>query len=1099
MFTKNVFSLIILFSFIFQTTFIKDINFANAEIQTDQSFGNARSIESVNNVYIIDDILGFQKGTNLFHSFESFNLESGKTALFSGPTNVERIITRVTGGKSSSINGTISSSINGADLFFLNPNGVLFGENAQLKIDGSFYVSTADYLQLGQSERFFSQSTSTEGLVSSPPQSFGFLNSNIAPIEFKASGKITKSEDSSPSAIEESFGVNGSNNFYIVGGKITIDQGAVLSIKDNLTSEIPSSSISVENNKGTIQIISVKDSSNIYFTESDLDFSQVETFDDIILKEYSQLNVSGQNPGNIKLAGQNILVDQSICASDNFGNLNGGIIEFIGENITIANKSKITAHTNANGNASSIHLLSRSDTIITGLNSYIQSFSGDKKNDTIIGKTGYISISARNIFIKEGGSIIHRSFSLGDCSNIDLKATDTISLSSKEEPYNSSSIMLNTYRKNVESGDGGNITLNADNIYLSEGARLSTSTRGSGKGGNINLFANNNVHLYGERVAKTSLQPQKGCSIYVRTYADMEDAGNSGNVLIEAKNITMEDGASIKAETSSTGRGGHVTLVATEDIVLKGDGRNQHPTVIDLSCIKYLSNDNTGKGDAGDLNITAKNITIKDGAWINTQTDSYGNAGNISIKAEKLTVSGEGGPYKEAVDIGKETITSAIVSSATEGSDGDGGNINIEVGQLILSGGAYIQTGTKSVGNAGEIEINKTGTITLMGISSDNQSSFIESSTYASTNFTKEKTGDGGLVSINAENINLLDGARISTSAISLKNGTGNAGDIIINTSGSIHLSGQNENASGHLEKGSGIYASSRQDINTFAGAAGKIILFADNLFMDDNAIISTSTNGLKDAGNIDIKVRNSVYISLSKIASESMMPLKNDQINGGAAGKITIIAEKDIRLFQFANITTDALSSGGGEININTGHALTILNSCVTTNVNQGAGNGGDINIRNDFTIMNHSIISANADAGDGGAIFIYTKNLIQSTDSIIEATSKRGNDGTVEIQTPDMDLNENLLNLTGNFLNIVKVVNTLCGKVSEGNSIQLVVNKAHAIPGTLDNLNDFSIYEHVSLISKNSLKELDLFDNFSKDFSDDYLFQNIIEETSR
>ncbi|KPA11687.1 filamentous hemagglutinin family domain-containing protein [Candidatus Magnetomorum sp. HK-1] len=1094
---KNILLFLLMCGLTFQPSLFWNVISTNAEIITDQSFGNARTVESINNVYTIDDTLGTQKGTNLFHSFDTFNLEAGTTALFSGSVNVERIISRVTGGESSLINGTISSSIQGADLFFLNPNGIIFGASAQLNIDGSFYPSTADYLQLGQTKRFITGSVDTGGIVSSPPHSFGFIDTNIAPIEFHASGKGLVDDDTSLSSMENSFGVHGENQFCIIGGKITIDQGAVLSIKDK-SNEGTSSSLPDENYiKGSIQIISIKSASNVYFQEQDLNFSKVTAFDDILISDHSQLNVSGHSAGNIKLAGQDIVFDQSICASDNYGSLNGGKIDIVGENIILKNIAKITADTHDDGNASSIILSARSDVVLVDFNTYIQSFSGTQEKSNISGETGNISIHAKNIFITEGGRILNRSYSLGNCSDITLEATETIALSSKEKPYDPSSIFLDTYRKNVQSGDAGTLSLKAKNIYLSEGAKLSASTRGSGKGGSIILEAHEDVHLYGEWVFKNKLTPQNGCRIYVRTYADMLNAGDSGNVTIRAKNITMEGGASIQAETSSTGSGGNVTLFADENIILQGDSGKPSPTVIDLSCVTYVS-DNIGKGDAGDLRMTAKNITIKNGAWINTQTDSLGNAGNIWIEAEKLTVSGEGGPYKEAVDIGKETITSAIVSSATEGSNGNGGNIDIQAGVMLLSDGAYIQTSTKSIGNAGEIKIHHTGTITLMGISRDNQSSYIESNTYAGNDFKHEKTGDGGIVSIDAASMNLLDGSRISTSAIALKNGTGKAGDIFINLTDTLQMSNQNKNTTDLLGKGSGIYARSRQENQSLAGAAGKINLSAGTIFMNDNALISTSTNGLENAGDIDVQTKNSIYLSLSKIASESTMPFTNDK-NGGAAGTITVHAGKDIRMIQSSHITTDGVSSGGGKINIYGGKALTILNSDITTNVNQGSGNGGDISIKNDFTIMNHGIISANADAGDGGAIFIYTQHLIQSTDSKIEATSKRGNDGTVEIQTPDMDLSDNLLNLSGNFLNTVNVVKTLCEKISGQDSIQIVIHKPYGIPDSSDTWYNFSAYEPIKLLSQTSFDELDKFDNISNNFSDDVLFQNLSNEIDR
>ena len=93
--------------------------------------------------------IGTQNGPNLFHSFSNFDINTGEIATFVGPTIIENIINRVTGGTTSNIDGLIRSSIPGANLYLLNPAGVLFGPNAALDISGSFHVSSADYINLG--------------------------------------------------------------------------------------------------------------------------------------------------------------------------------------------------------------------------------------------------------------------------------------------------------------------------------------------------------------------------------------------------------------------------------------------------------------------------------------------------------------------------------------------------------------------------------------------------------------------------------------------------------------------------------------------------------------------------------------------------------------------------------------------------------------------------------------------------------------------------------------------------------------------------------------------------------------------------------------
>ncbi len=86
--------------------------------------------------------LGTRAGRKLFHSFERFSLATGERATFSGPDEIRNVISQVTGGARSDIDGTIRSTLAGADFFFLNPAGIAFGPNARLDLKGSLHIST---------------------------------------------------------------------------------------------------------------------------------------------------------------------------------------------------------------------------------------------------------------------------------------------------------------------------------------------------------------------------------------------------------------------------------------------------------------------------------------------------------------------------------------------------------------------------------------------------------------------------------------------------------------------------------------------------------------------------------------------------------------------------------------------------------------------------------------------------------------------------------------------------------------------------------------------------------------------------------------------
>ncbi len=160
----------------------------------DGTIGNTGQLNLPGPDYDIKADYGKQAGANLFHSFQQFNVHSGESATFSGPDSVQNIIARVTGGNSSWIDGKLCSAIPDANLYMLNPAGVMFGPNCSLDISGSFHVSTADYLRMGENEKYFAMPHDSSVLTASLPAAFGFLGNSTAPITFEGRGEITEEE-----------------------------------------------------------------------------------------------------------------------------------------------------------------------------------------------------------------------------------------------------------------------------------------------------------------------------------------------------------------------------------------------------------------------------------------------------------------------------------------------------------------------------------------------------------------------------------------------------------------------------------------------------------------------------------------------------------------------------------------------------------------------------------------------------------------------------------------------------------------------------------------------------------------------------------------
>jgi filamentous hemagglutinin family protein len=110
------------------------------------------------------------QGPNLFHSFGQFDVGTGDTAHFVGQSGIENIISRITGGSASLIDGRLQSD---ASLFLLNPSGLLFGPNATLDVNGSFHASTADVLRFADGAAFSAQLNAKSTLTVAAPLAFG--------------------------------------------------------------------------------------------------------------------------------------------------------------------------------------------------------------------------------------------------------------------------------------------------------------------------------------------------------------------------------------------------------------------------------------------------------------------------------------------------------------------------------------------------------------------------------------------------------------------------------------------------------------------------------------------------------------------------------------------------------------------------------------------------------------------------------------------------------------------------------------------------------------------------------------------------------------
>lgn len=304
------------------TIFIKLSIFAG--VVTDGSLGDSVNLTGPD--YTIGQELGQVSGSNLFHSFDQFNLMAGESALFTGDSQISNIIGRITGGPSF-IDGEIGSSITGANLFLINQAGMIFGKNASLNLTGAFHASTADYLQFSNSERFYSNPIKSSILNASAPESFGFLGNNGS-IKIDGANLIVTNDS------DLSFSANG----------LEITNGAQLSAQD-----------------GTINLTSLKNGT----TASAIDHSDFIGSKTAITNN-SKITVSGTGSGSVIMKGGELFIESSKIKVETTGEKNSGIINLRYDDISMSKASAIQSSTKSNATAANI-LINTKTLILEGI------------------------------------------------------------------------------------------------------------------------------------------------------------------------------------------------------------------------------------------------------------------------------------------------------------------------------------------------------------------------------------------------------------------------------------------------------------------------------------------------------------------------------------------------------------------------------------------------------------------------------------------------------------------------------------------------------------------------------------------------------------
>lgn len=584
-----------------------------AEIITDGHLGQAIALEGPR--YPIEAHLGQQFGNNLFYSFQEFNLNNGEQAIFSGPETVNTLISRVTGGHPSTINGLLRSTLPNADFYFINPYGLTFGPGAQLDIQGAFHASTADSVYFQDGGEFNARHPSQSLLTTAPISAFGFLTATPATLT------VTGTQ----------LEVHSTATLSLTGGDIDVNQA---------TLRAPA---------GHLILASFAQAG-----EMALEPFSAPTAQGPITFEHAELSAVGG--GYIGIRGGQFKFIQSHMSNDNISPFQSEAIELKAQDIHL-DASRITSTSWESGAAGAINIQATGNLKLSGLDAAGQG-SFIAANARGGGDGGRIDIQAQQLQLLEGAKIGSLTVTEARGGHIQITA-DHLLLAGEDQRFPS---MITTSTR--DQGAGGNININAGELQLRDGALIFADTAGSGRGGNIQLSVKNLAQLSG------ASQDGFVSAISASSHSLATNAGQGGSINLKAGQLQLTRGAQMRADTFGAAAGGNIAIEIDAMATLSDSGifatseAQGDAGLIVLAVGQYMRLEDSAiktsavGADGGNIRLKTLNYVYLTESEISTSVNQdFGNGGNINLTHEFIILD-----------------KSHIIAQAQKGR---GGNINI--------------------------------------------------------------------------------------------------------------------------------------------------------------------------------------------------------------------------------------------------------------------------------------------------------------------------------------------------------------------------------------------------------------------------------------
>ncbi|MBW4683299.1 MAG: S-layer family protein [Microcoleus vaginatus WJT46-NPBG5] len=633
---------------------------------------------------------GTRAGSNLFHSFQQFSIPTNQSATFNNTVDVQNILTRITGSSISNIDGGIQAK-GTANLFLINPKGIVFGPNAQLNIGGSFLASTASQINFADGTQFSAVNPQTPLLTVSVPiglqmgtkQSL-FPNVQTPGAIVVQGSNLSVQTGKTLALVGGNVTIFGSNNPLapgLVAGGIPITM-----VNENLVPTTPG---------GRIELGSVTDG-NIMLTPTDkgfaLGYSSIQKFGDIQLKNNATVNTSGMGGGEIQIQARNLQVSSgSSIVSFTLGSLSGGDItvnasdsvELIGTGRFVETLQQI-----ASGQIGPSDFRNGLFTISFGE-----------------GNAGNIEINTSRFTAHNGAFTVASTIGAGRGGAVRVNATGSTEV-------NNSGLI--TGNRPGSTGAAGDITINTRSLLFENLGLAIAGTAGEGAGGAITVNAAETAEFIGDNNFELLGVPAN-TGLFTSTLS----AADAGNIKIKTRRLIVQNWASIAASVSEQGKGGTIDIDASESVDVIG--RTGSPfAVLTISAITLPES----TGVAGDLNINTNTLHLRDGVAIVMSSYGEGNAGNININARSIyldnlaflnadtrSVNTNSNEVQATINLRSHSLIlrrGSAINTNAQGQNVIGGNINIQSNVLAALENSDI-TANSQESQGGTVTINTQG------------------------------------------------------------------------------------------------------------------------------------------------------------------------------------------------------------------------------------------------------------------------------------------------------------------------------------------------------------------------------------------------------